>query len=66
VRILRFIHAGGFLFGLGLGSTFFVSGCGDESKTSGTHVQETAQQKREMEDMNAAIKAERASQKHAR
>jgi hypothetical protein len=66
VRILRFVHAGGFIFGLGLGSLLFVCGCGDDSKTSGTQVQETAQQKREMEDMNAAIKAERASQKNAR
>jgi hypothetical protein len=66
VRLIRFIHAGSFFLGMGLGSLLFSVGCGDDSKKSGTHVEVTEQQKREMDDMNAAIKADRAAQKKAR
>lgn len=63
MKVLRIVHAVAILLALGLGSVAGLCGCGDETRTSGTQVQETEQQKREMDDMNAAIKAERAGKK---
>jgi len=60
VRILRIVHAGAFVLAMAIGSLTLLSGCTDEAKTTGTQVQVTEQQKREMDEMNAAIKAERA------
>lgn len=63
MRILRIVHAGAFVLAMALPSLVLLSGCGDETKTTGTQVQVTEQQKKEMDEMNAAIKAERAAGK---
>jgi len=51
--------------GVGLGC-LFQAGCGDESKTTGTQVQLTPKDKAEIEDMRAAMKAQRAAEKQER
>jgi hypothetical protein len=48
--------------GLGLVG-FFASGCGDESKTTGTQLQLTPKDKAEIEGMRNAMKGQRISEK---
>jgi hypothetical protein len=51
------------LLSLFVGSHFATSGCNDESKTSGTMVQVTEEQKAQIKSRSAAYKAQR--QKYA-
>jgi len=62
MRLARSIHAGGFSLIVGFGSLGLLGGCG-EAKTGGTQVQQSEQQKKEMEDMDAIYRKERAGQK---
>jgi hypothetical protein len=48
--------------GLGL-SCLFIAGCGDDSKTTGTQLQLTAEDKAFIKGMRGTMKGQRAAQK---
>jgi hypothetical protein len=63
MRIVTIVIAAG---GIGLGCLSLLCGCGDESKTTGTQLQLTPQDKAMIEDMRSVMKTERAAQKRER
>ena len=52
--------------GLGLGCLSLLSGCGDDSKTTGTQVQLSPKDKAEIEAMRGTMKGQRAELKQER
>jgi len=62
-RIVIIVIASG---GLGLGCLSLLSGCADESKTTGTQLQMSPEVKAEIEDMRSAQKEVQAERKRER
>ena len=58
-RFITMVLASG---AVGLGCLFQV-GCGDDSKTTGTQLQLTEQDRADIENMRSAMKGQRATQK---
>jgi hypothetical protein len=65
MRAARCLLAGVFSLGFGACAALVSGGCSDESKTSGTHVEMSAEQKEQMqserESTEAAVKERRAA-----
>jgi len=62
-RIAIIIVASG---GLGFGCLSLLGGCGDDSRTTGTQVQLTPEDKDLLKDMRGVMKDQRAAQKAER
>jgi hypothetical protein len=63
--ITRRCFAGVFLSGFGACAAVLAAGCSDESKTSGTHVEFTAEQKEQLQSEREATEAA-VKERHAR
>jgi len=62
-RIATIVIASG---GLGLGCLSLLGGCGDESRTTGTQVQLTPEDRSLIDSMKGAMKGQRAAEKAER
>jgi hypothetical protein len=63
---IRRVFAGGFFVPFGFGAAVFLSGCGDDSKTTGTQLEMSPEVKAELDDMKSAQKEVRAERKAER
>jgi hypothetical protein len=66
MRLSRALLTGGFLVGFAFGAALLSSGCGDDSKTSGTHVQYDEVTKQQMQGEKEATEAAVAERRAAR